>query len=250
MKITLVSDVHLEYNTHVDLEFPEADVLICAGDIGDPHMYSYKAFLKKMTLLFDTVIVISGNHEYYEASQAQALNCCKSIRCKEQQIRRVCKDVGAIFLQKDFVDIGDVRILGCTLWADPFASKGERYWQDRYDAKHISSLKSAKDYARLHRNHKKWLEKMLKSAPSDKQIVVVTHHLPSYELIETKFKDSPKNGYYASHCDNLIPYAKLWLAGHTHRFIDESLYGVRCCCNPVGYPWETTPYDKDLHISL
>ncbi len=251
MKIALISDVHLEYNTELDIELPEADVLVCAGDIGSPFTQAYTHFLKEMRAMYDTVIVIPGNHEYYQQSPAQSRTHPRSMRLTERRIQEVCKQTNVIFLQKEFVDIDNVRFYGCTLWADPFSSGGEGFWHGQNDSKHISDLERPEDYLKMHNNHRQWLDTALRKAPKDKKIVVVTHHLPSYTLIDPKFKHSKKNGYYASHCDDLLPHADLWLAGHTHRFMDYSLDGTtRFCCNPVGYPWESLQYHGELCITI
>lgn len=248
MKITLISDIHLEYNSENILKdlkkvLPQSDILICAGDISNPFEYSYRDFLQKAKKIYKNVIVIAGNHEYYQTSQALAIAYPKTMIEIENQIREICKDIGVIFLQKESVDIGNIRFYGCTLWADPFKSGGEEFWKDRYDYKHISDFKTPKDYLKLHLDHKDWLCKKL-SEKTSKYKIVITHHIPSYKLIDNKFIGSARNGYYASECDDLIDKADIWIAGHTHRSIDQKLNLTRVICNPIGYPWEKSPYKK------
>lgn len=252
MKISLISDTHLEYNMSLDFKIPKADVVVCAGDIGSPFTHNYRRFLEVLTETFKYVIVIAGNHEYYQHSQCYATTHPRSITKTETQIKKVCDDVGAIFLQKDFVDIGNVRFYGCTLWGDPSSSKGEKFWKDRYDCKHISDFQSIEHYQALHHNHREWLTQALTdtSSTTDKTIIVITHHLPSHKLVDPKFAHSRKNGYYTSHCDELLGKCDVWLAGHTHRFIEEEICGTRFYCNPVGYPWEPLVYNTKLRIEI
>lgn len=245
--IALISDVHLEYNTLMDLHIPEADILVCAGDIGSPFTRNYVFFLEKMVQKYKYVILVPGNHEYYQHSQALNRTYPRTISEVEQRLEKLCAELGVIYLQKRSVKIEGILFMGCTLWGDPTSSGGEEWWNERYDAKHIADFKNMDNYLMLHQEHKDWLEKELSKTNKNKT-VVVTHHLPSYGLIETKFKGSSKNGYYTSHSDELVEKADLWLAGHTHCFIDKKIKGTRCICNPVGYPWEDCPYKQDLII--
>jgi len=249
LSIALISDVHLEYNADLDLGLPDADVLVCAGDLGSPFTKIYVQFLTEMVNNYEYVIVIPGNHEYYQYSEALNYNHPRSMKEVEQKIHQICESLGAIFLQKSNVEIRGVTFYGCTLWGDPTSSGGEDWWSERYDAKHIANFKSVNDYLKLHIEHKTWLESQL-ATKKKKKVVVVTHHLPSYKLVEEKFRRSSKNGYYTSNSDELIKLADLWLAGHTHRFIDKEIDGVRCICNPIGYPWEYSPYRENLKIEI
>jgi len=250
MKIALISDVHLEYNAKnvmkkVIDKIPSADILVCAGDIGNPFEHSYRNFLSKNKQLYKTIIVIPGNHEYYNTSEALALNQPKSMKESEIQIKKVCDELGVVFLQKGILDVGNVRFYGCTLWGNPGESGGERYWSERYDYKHISDLNTVKDYTSLHIDHKNWLESEL-SKPTSQRKIAITHHIPSYKLVESRYKGSPRNGYYASNCDDLVEQVQIWFAGHTHRYIFEDLGSTKIFCNPVGYPWEDKAYKSTI----
>ena len=59
------------------------------------------------------------------------------------------------------------------------------------------------------------------------------------------------NRYFSAGCDELIAKseAAMWVFGHTHDFIDEELHGVKCVCNPLGYPRENPLYE-DLIIDV
>lgn len=250
MRIALISDIHLEYNAKNIMQkvlgkIPRADILVCAGDIGNPFERSFKNFLSKNKKLYKTVIVIPGNHEYYDTSEALAMNQPRSMKETENQIKRVCDDVGVVFLQKDILDVGDVRFYGCTLWGNPTETEGERHWFERYDYKHISDLNTVKDYMKLHIDHRNWLQREL-AKPTSQRKIALTHHIPSYELVERRYKGSSRNGYYASNCDDLVDQVEVWLAGHTHHYIFQDLRSTRIFCNPVGYPWEVMPYQPTI----
>jgi predicted phosphodiesterase len=237
MRIGLFSDLHLEYNT-LDLskEIPkiDVDVIVCAGDIGSPFSKDYKDLLRYLMNIAQ-VILIAGNHEYYNHSEFTKYHI--SMQDIEDQIQKVCDNIGVIFLQKSSIEIDEVTFVGCTLWADPSATLGESEWSNRYDAKYIADFVNVEDYISLHRDHKSWLKETL-DIKSKNKVVVITHHVPSFELLELKFQGSNKNGYYLSSCDKMLSKADLWLCGHTHVPFDKVIVGTRCVCNPYGYPWE------------
>ena len=70
--LRILSDIHLELRNYIPKDiFPEKinsgieEVLILAGDIGDPFSNIYKEFLTLCRSTFSFVIVVAGNHEFY-----------------------------------------------------------------------------------------------------------------------------------------------------------------------------------------
>jgi hypothetical protein len=71
---------------------------------------------------------------------------------------------------------------------------------------------------------------------------MITHHLPSYDLIDEKYKTvnlNSVNQCFASNTDNLIKEPIiLWIFGHTHQPTEKIINGIKCVANPIGYPNE------------
>jgi predicted phosphodiesterase len=66
MNITLLSDLHLEFNNPV--QPGEGEVLVLAGDITTVDTVKKDAaFFKSASDNYDLVIYIPGNHEYYHS---------------------------------------------------------------------------------------------------------------------------------------------------------------------------------------
>ena len=65
MKIQVLSDLHIEYQPFELVKAQDADILVMAGDIGNPHSIEYKALVAKAANLYKRVIIIRGNHEVY-----------------------------------------------------------------------------------------------------------------------------------------------------------------------------------------
>ena len=77
MKIQYCSDLHIDYNgikgKNLFRKFvstrPQADILILAGDIAEAiNEELYSSFINYCCKNFKHVILVSGNHEYYNSS--------------------------------------------------------------------------------------------------------------------------------------------------------------------------------------
>jgi hypothetical protein len=149
-----------------------------------------------------------------------------------------------IFLEKGVVsELEEYKVIGCTLWSH-VDRDGFVYMNDRNFIKINDKNIDRMDIINLYKEDKKWIKDNL--ADSDKNIIVITHHLPSFYLIHSDFQNiqfEKYNSAYASDCDNLIKKSKLWIYGHTHRASDKILFNTRCICNPHGY------FNQDNKIS-
>ncbi len=68
------SDLHLEkksFNTDLitEQEYNESTINICilAGDIGNPQQESFWTFIDQVCKIFDLVLFVAGNHEYFHS---------------------------------------------------------------------------------------------------------------------------------------------------------------------------------------
>ena len=67
MKIQYISDIHLEFmkdnlvNTFINRIQPFAEILILAGDIGNPYQRRYKTLLEYVNNTFKKTFIIAGN---------------------------------------------------------------------------------------------------------------------------------------------------------------------------------------------
>ena len=87
----------------------------------------------------------------------------------------------------------------------------------------------------IYKEESNWLREKV-AANKDKKIIIFTHHMPRKELIDNDFKHSEVNDAYAvmdGSCDDIKPL--VWISGHTHRYDDRVLDGVRYIRNPIGY---------------
>jgi predicted phosphohydrolase len=70
-----------------------------------------------------------------------------------------------------------------------------------------------------------------------KHIVVVTHHLPTLEVVANHHKGSVLNSAFATDLSELISDSHIdtWIYGHSHTNIDAEINGTKVVCNQMGY---------------
>ena len=67
--------------------------------------------------------------------------------------------------------------------------------------------------------------------------MVVTHHLPTLEVVASQHKGSLLNSAFASELGNFIADSRIdvWIYGHSHSNIDTTIGNTRIVCNQLGY---------------
>ena len=267
MKITPVSDLHLEFG---DLELEntqDADLLILGGDIliaQDLHDHRpivsdveqaiisktsnlgtrqliamrFRNFLKRVSDRFPHVIYIAGNHEFYHGKYPDAYDYIRN---------EVANINNLYFLEQEYKRIDDVIFIGGTLWTDmnrrdPLTISACADMMNDYRTIRMPS----KGYAKLRpevtiRQHNltvNYIKRILADNPNEKT-VVVGHHAPTKLSCKPKYeKDHLLNGAYSSDLSEIMlnnPQIKLWTHGHTHDCFDYTIGTCRVVCNPRGY---------------
>jgi len=265
MKITLASDLHLEFSDCFELKNENnADVLILGGDVmiaedlhDHPHVPSiyeygsfaelgrkqkrvqtFRDFLTRMSNLFPHVVYVAGNHEFYHGKWVKGI----------QYLRDECaKFPNVHFLERDSVKIDDVTFIGGTLWTDmnkydPLTLHAVRDMMNDFriiknDEKGYTNLKPADTVVR-HRETLAYIKTVI-AEKHDEKFVVVGHHSPSHQSVHPQYAhETLMNGAYHSDLSEFIldhPQIKLWTHGHTHDTFDYMIGSTRVVCNPRGY---------------
>lgn len=250
-KIQYASDLHLEMHDKQNEGYfvpsmflkPTAPYLALCGDIGIPELVAYDALLSWCSKSWKVIFVVAGNHEYYNYR-------CESrsdMVAKNDLLRSLCNKYSNVkFLDCDsyYFSEHNVRVLGCTLWTD--TSIGDQYIMTKYmnDYRNINAVGdlslSPPIVSELHTTQRKWLEKEInKAEQKGEDVLVLTHHLPSFRLIHEKYEGNPLNMCFASDCEDLLRSpVKGWICGHSHTGMRLEIHGVECRMNPYGYPGE------------
>lgn len=238
MKLLILSDLHLEFSS-LDIDTTGVDVIVLAGDIhvgkrGMPWIAAQSHGLP--------VIYVPGNHEFYKGEHSRVL----------RDLRAACSATPNVhLLDMDKVTIGDVEFLGATLWTD-FALHGStedsvRIGEScaahgmtdftgaiRFETHGVFRKLLPRDTAQIHVAARRWLSNEL-MASSQRKRVVVTHHVPSARSVAPRFQGDPLTPAFASHMDEVVQLADLWIHGHTHDSFDYCIGACRVVCNPRGY---------------
>jgi len=265
MKITVVSDLHLEFSDCFDIKNENnADVLILSGDIMIaedlhdhpvvPSIYEYgsfaelgrkqkrvqtfRDFLKRMSNLFPHVIYVAGNHEFYHGKWKRTLTVL-SDECS--------KYPNVYFLEAGCKKIDDVTFIGGTLWTDmnkgdPLTLHAIRDMMNDFriikkEEEGYTNLKPHDTVIR-HKHMLGYIKNVVAERP-DEKFVVCGHHSPSFQSVHETYKhETLMNGAYHSDLSEFIldrPQIKLWTHGHTHHCFDYMIGETRVVCNPRGY---------------
>lgn len=248
MKIRLISDVHHEFYRGKDWKRQPwstsagEDVLVLAGDIAS----GSSNVLDTIKYFLDTgvphIVYVPGNHEYYGTS----------ISDFDNKIRNKLKDnVQVSLLNPGCIKKDGVLFVGAPLFTkfsgDPLAEhNAQRLIAD------FRLIKEAKvsDYTAKYLEQSKYIFDCVKrQGESVHTIVVVTHWLPSHQLISSEYRldRSGLNSYFANKLDSemqlvsdRLPNTRLvWMYGHTHKCGNSRINGHwDCIANPAGYPNE------------
>lgn len=236
MKIQYVSDLHLEFDENsrffnkLDWKVT-GDILVIAGDLAYIDQYP-KKFLNKLSEKYQAIIIVPGNHEYYHYQDV--LNYPKE--------DTVYKNIH--ILNNAVITFDDIAFIGTTLWSNILP--GEAYFVERgmNDFKRIrygDKILTAENYNELHKEAVKFIEDSLEHYKDYKK-VVITHHVPSYQLMNDIHKTSIINSGFNSNLDELVGKADLWIYGHNHYNSDKEINGTPCISNQFGYMIENNEW--------
>lgn len=211
-KLQYLSDVHLEYKYKVPRIKKQANNLALLGDIGNPFTTKYHDFIYQASNEFEKVFLIAGNHEYWHN---------KSISHTNYKIMDICSKFNNVnFMNNQYYLNNNILILGSTLWSNIYKSnhliKG--------DNKYINI--SCNELNHLYNNCINWLKKEIKNN-QDKDIIILTHFVPTFKLIEDKYKTKHFKKYndrFTTNLDYMIKKPIIaWLCGHSHSVIESNL---------------------------
>lgn len=250
MILRYLSDIHLEFVKPHKLgrllhklgSGDRDEVCVLAGDIGNPFQENYTSFMDHMNSNFKHTFVIPGNHEYYQKD--------KPMSDVNHQIQSLCdKYPNVTYLNNTVKEYGGYQFVGSTMWSkitDP-----SHVINDVYSIPNMDYVK----YNRLNRMCVDFLEDAVQSTTN--KCVVITHHIPSYRLIDDKYltqKMQPYNQWFYNDMDDFIMTHRdrisCWIYGHTHTPRTEEICGIPFVCNPIGYPGENHGVEFDRRIVL
>ena len=253
MKLQYASDLHLEFQENSrwlrdNPLKPIGDILMLAGDIcylGD-EMYYKHPFINWCADNFEQTIIVPGNHELYKSFDINNL-----VEGWEEQIKSNIKIV-----YNKVISLDDIDLIMSTLWAR--IHHYEAYYTEHgvTDFRRIRNGKYRLSWDRFNDEHDKCVEFIKRSVQEStaRKRVVITHHVPSFELMAEEFKGSRINGAFTSDLNMLIEALPIdyWIYGHSHRNIEAEIGGTKLVSNQLGYVFanETDTFVHDKFLEL
>jgi len=265
MKISLVSDLHLDISGYC--EMPGGDVLIVAGDSFEARKFTKEhhstktlyptgipnkefpcsEFFYTECAKYNRVFMVMGNHEHYGGYFGKTYG---------ELLGRLPANV--TLLEDQVEEYNGVMFMGSTLWTD--LNKGDpitamhlkhsmsdfKAITNYYPAKNLYHKLTPEHTAETHLKTKQFFKLMLEEH-RDKPFVIITHHAPSFQSVNEKYKhDTTMNGGYASDLSEFIldnENIKVWVHGHMHDPVSYYIGETRIVTNPRGYVgWEDTSH--------
>jgi hypothetical protein len=230
----------------------DADLLILAGDIGYPEDTITKDFIYWCCDTWPEVVWVFGNHEYYNRKKSHIYTMAE----KEEAAPNL--ENLHILNSSEFVYEG-IPILGTTLWTDVKLSEANSLQAAMSDFSYIKQNDgyplTVSEWTSRHAVERGWLQVNLdRIALEGRKAIVVTHHLPTYEMILPQYKSYPNNCGFAAHADDLVnhPGVALWVCGHSHGQRVLELEGRKVIMNARGYQGESSvnSYNPKLTVDL
>ncbi len=235
MKVQYCSDLHLEFQ-HNKLfmdQFPlkpEGEILVLAGDIVPftlIHEFGY--FFDFCSANFVSTFWLPGNHEYYGSDLSDRSNPMY-INIRPNVFLLNDKTVQYKNLVFDF----------CTLWSH---IPPHHEWTVQQSVNDFTQIKNKSekfnvaDFNALHENDLGFLKRTL-ALPTDKQRIVVTHHVPTLINYPEKYHNNNINCAFATELYDLIESsnAAYWIYGHHHCNTPAFVIGdTQLVTNQLGY---------------
>ncbi len=245
-----MSDLHLEMEQCNDWSkiIPQGgDILLLAGDIGHPNDLKLSSFLQYVAKLFNIVVYVPGNHEYYNSSLVRSDNL----------LRQLCQQCGVFFLNNNFLTIDGyendppIVILGTTLWShipNQYYSLLSQYLNDYRLIENFNTFTSSQ----LFMINYQWLSQAIIQFRNTHRIIVVTHHAPLLKQTSSPFfEGKPTNHGFASDCSQLMKLGvTYWVYGHTHYTTSFQYGNTLVMANQRGYHGKDQAFDPARHFTI
>jgi predicted phosphohydrolase len=215
VKIQYCSDLHLEFweNKNYLERFPlkpEGEILLLAGDILlFKTMKKHDDFFNFCADNFEATYWIPGNHENYQYDLADV---------KTPLNEKIRENV--YLLNNQTVTYKSVELVFSTLWSHippQLEWEVQKNVNDFYQIKNKGKQFTATDFNRLHKTALEFLQTEWVK-PTDKQRIVITHHVPTLMNYPAQYRHSEINSAFATELFEFIESsnAAYWIYGHHH----------------------------------
>lgn len=260
--IKICSDLHLDNDhangndiwTPVETDIDHETLLIVAGDIWHNGLFiknGNTSWIDEISNQFMYVVIVLGNHDYWGLNLAAHRDFKKQI--SEMGLENV------FLLEDDIVYNDEIKIIGSTLWTS--FDNNSPITKSLYDCrmndggyiKDENGLTiTSDDIFKIHdKSYCYIFDNTWRDNPNQK-VIVVTHHAPSPQSGDIRFKGDLLNGCFYSDLEEDIICMDIdfWIHGHLHSISDYFIGNTRVLCNPRGYNKEHSDFDENLYLDI
>jgi predicted phosphodiesterase len=257
MRIWTISDLQIPSHSAdawiAPENIPEADLAIVCGDFCPPiesSLLKLAEVAKRMP-----VVYVPGNRDFYQAGTNNL-----SMDDMLTVAYALGRDLGIKVLYNQSFEIGDVRVLGTTLWTD-YNLYGDQ------EAAMDAARANMNDHRLIwnknfrftpgnalaeHNGAMEFLTYNL-AVPFEGTTIVATHHAPHPNSIAPKYQGDPNSPCFASDLSDLLVSRHapdVWVHGGLHHNVDYEIGRTRVLSNSHGYPGENKDFQMDLTIEV
>lgn len=255
MRIQYASDLHLEFSVNKKylerhLIKPAGEILVLAGDVV-PFAKISKAmpFLQRLADSYEHIYWIPGNHEYYYGDIPYNKNPLDSFE------EKIFPNLSLV--NNKTIELEQVRLVFSSFWSHVPANQKSYVQKGMADFSLITQNGLPLDCDQYNAWHDKafaFVQKEVVNA-TEKQTIVVTHHVPTFFQYPKEFSDSLISAGFATEYFDFIKSSNIdyWIFGHHHRNIEPFSIGkTKMLTNQLGYVWheENKGFDDSSVIAL
>ena len=154
------------------------------------------------------------------------------------------------------VRIDDVDFILSTLWSkieEKYAPYTEQCVTDFRRIMYGENILTHREFNQEHDKCFQFIKNAVEGSTA-KYKIVVTHHVPSYQLCAPEFEGSTLNGAFTVEHEDFIKDSGIdfWIYGHSHRNIEKVIGSTSCISNQLGYVFanEHFSFDSGKYIEL
>lgn len=231
-RITLFSDLHLEFNDNFDPG--TGDILILAGDIclaTEVCLPGIQRFFERCAQGYNKVFYVFGNHEYYGSDMAWA---------RDEIINNIPSSITVLNNSSQYYK--GFHFVGATMWSDfsnhsSTVMENVRHRMNDYNCITNEGEKLTPELVyEMHQYTMEWFAQCLPMLNGP--VFMVTHHQPSLKsIINSGYNEELAGAYCTDLCDFIKKYHNIryWAAGHVHQSQNYHIGTCNVLANPRGY---------------
>jgi predicted phosphodiesterase len=257
MKFQVMSDLHLTFPGSKGLPplVRGVDGVLIAGDICEGMAEAVEVLRPKYPEPTE-IVIVAGNHEFYSGKLSFQENLTLG--------REAAARHRVHLLERDVCHLGNIRIIGCTMWTD-YCLMGNNLREAamRTAAATMSDHRRIKwqrdpwqrfrptEARLLHLESRAFVEQEL-AKPHAGPTICLFHHGVTPEAIAPSERGQLISAAYTSDLTSIFErYAcDLVVTGHTHHSLDARLGAVRYLSNPAGYASENPQFNSALVVEV